>query len=675
MQIVAIVQARMGSKRLPGKVLKKIMGKPVIELLLTRLSRSNYITKVCVATSDNKADDILCSVLEELGYSYFRGSETDVLKRYYDTAVEFNADVIVRITGDCPLVEPDIVDTTVTHYLENQVDYVSNSNPPTFPDGLDVEVFSFESLKQANSLAVSTYDREHVTPFLRTGQFQVANVFCKTDLSQFRVTLDESPDLYLIREIFKAFSPDIFFSLEQTINFLGKNERLLNMNRGILRNEGATMTNGEKFYKRAKAVIAGGTSLLSKRPEMFLPNGWPAYFNKTKGIQIWDLDDREYLDMGLMGVGTNTLGYSHAEVDDAVRQVIDKGNLSSLNCIEEVLLAEKMLEFNKWASQVRFARTGGEANAIAVRLARAVAKNTGIAVCGYHGWHDWYLAANLDEKQNLDGHLMPGLDPLGVPRSLVGSVHTFTYNDFNALQELVLSGKVGIIKMEVMRNKPPKNNFLKKIRKLADDHKILLIFDECSSGFRQVFGGLFQQYDVEPDLAIFGKTLGNGYAITAVVGKDFVMSAAQETFISSTFWTERIGPSAALKTLEIMQREKSWDKITRTGLLYQEHLQMLADQIGLEITISGIPALTSYSVTRDKQAFAKTYITQELLKKGILATTAFYPSIAHQDKHLDYFFETLRPILEIIEKVDRTNETFDRYLDGPLSHTGFMRLN
>jgi glutamate-1-semialdehyde 2,1-aminomutase len=304
---------------------------------------------------------------------------------------------------------------------------------------------------------------------------------------------------------------------------------------------------GQKLWRKAKSVIPGGNMLLSKRAEMFLPEKWPAYFSKAKGCKVWDLDGNEYIDMSIMGIGTNILGYGHPEVDEAVIKTVQAGNMSTLNCPEEVYLAEKLIDMHPWADMVRFARSGGEANAIAIRIARAASGKDKVAICGYHGWHDWYLSANLGDDKNLDGHLLPGLDPAGVPRNLKGTVFPFCYNNFEELENLVNTQDIGVIKMEVSRNTGPENNFLHKVRKLATDKGIVLVFDECTSGFRQTFGGLHKLYGVEPDMAMFGKALGNGYAITATIGRREIMEAAQSTFISSTFWTERIGPTAALK--------------------------------------------------------------------------------------------------------------------------------
>jgi glutamate-1-semialdehyde 2,1-aminomutase len=323
------------------------------------------------------------------------------------------------------------------------------------------------------------------------------------------------------------------------------------------------MERGQKLYKKAKTLIPGGTMLLSKRPEMFLPEQWPSYFSKAKGCHVWDLDGRKLIDMSIMGIGTNTLGYGNDQVDSAVIEAVKKGNMSTLNCPEEVFLAEKLIEINPWAEMVRFARSGGEANSIAIRIARAASGKDNVAICGYHGWHDWYLSTNHNGKDNLSGHLLDGLSSDGVPKNLKNTVFPFNYNNYDELLSIVENNDIGVIKMEVIRNFEPDNNFLHKVRKLATDRNIVLIFDECTSGFRETFGGIYKKYGVEPDMAMYGKTIGNGYALTAVVGKRSVMEAAQKTFISSTFWTERIGPTAALATLKVMEQIKSWEIIRK----------------------------------------------------------------------------------------------------------------
>jgi glutamate-1-semialdehyde 2,1-aminomutase len=405
---------------------------------------------------------------------------------------------------------------------------------------------------------------------------------------------------------------------------------------------------------------------------MFLPDQWPAYFSKAKGCRVWDLDGREYIDMSIMGIGTNTLGYGHPQVDEAVRSAISNGNMSTLNCPEEVYLAERLIELHPWANMARFTRTGGEANAIAIRIARAATGRDKVAVCGYHGWHDWYLSANLAGKKDLDGHLLPGLQPSGVPRTLQGLTLAFEHNNIEQLEEIIAQHDLAAIEMEVQRNAAPHPDFLKKVRDIASSHNIVLIFDECSSGFRQSFGGIHKLYDVNPDMAMFGKALGNGYAINAIIGKKEIMQAAQKTFISSTFWTERIGPSAALKSLEVMENVKSWDYISDLGRSIRTRWSSLAEENSLDIKHAGLDAVPSFGIGKNTLA-NKTFITQEMLKKGFLASNVVYISTAHDNQILDDYFDALSCVFRIIGQHD-VDGTIGNLLEGPVCHDTFKRL-
>jgi glutamate-1-semialdehyde 2,1-aminomutase len=675
MKIVAIVQARMGSTRFPNKVIQEICGTPMIGLLLERLSHSKEIDEIILATSTDSRNTPLVEYAESLGYPVSEGSENDVLDRYYQAAKAAKADIIVRITGDCPLIDPDLVDAIIKKFQETRADYITNGMPPTYPDGLDTEVFTFRALENAWQNASKPYQREHVTPYLRdSDQFQRINYPHSTDYSRERWTVDEPEDFILVKKIFEHFAPRRDFSWMEVLALQKERPEWFAINRHLIRNEGATMGTGQKLWKRAKRVIPGGNMLLSKRAEMFLPERWPAYFSKAKGCRVWDLDDNEYIDMCIMGIGTNILGYGQPEVDDAVQGTIDAGNMSTFNCPEEVYLAERLVELHPWADMARFARSGGEANSIAIRIARAASGKDKVAFCGYHGWQDWYLAANLADDQTLDGHLLPGLEPRGVPRGLKGSVLPFTYNNFSELEYLVRNHDIGVIKMEVSRNVEPEKGFLEDVRQLATDRDIVLIFDECTSGFRQTFGGLHKHYGVEPDMTVFGKALGNGYAISAVIGSREVMQAAQSTFISSTFWTERIGPTAALKTLEVMERERSWEQITNTGRDIGRRWQALAEKHGLPIRITGLPALIGFSFPLPDMLKYKTLITQEMLKKGYLAATSIYICTQHTPDIVDAYFDELDPILGLISECE-SGRSIEDLLEGPVCHSGFKRLN
>ena len=665
----------MASTRLPGKVMLPISARPMLAVLLERLASARSLHEIIVATTRAVEDNAIAGLANRMGHKAFRGSESDVLERYFEAAKNAQAQTVVRITADCPLVDPDIVDSVVDAFFQNDVDYASNVSPATFPDGLDVEVFTFEALSTANSYAQDSFEREHVTPYIRNSDhFSSFNLAHSIDLSTERWTVDEPEDFQVIKNIFDHFHPQAGFSWLDVLSLAEDKPEIFSINRHIKRNEGSQMNSGQKLWRRAKRVIAGGNMLLSKRPEMFLPDQWPAYFSKTQGCSVWDLDDNHYFDMSLMGVGTNVLGYSCPAVDDAVQSAIANGNLSTLNCPEEVYLAERLLEIHPWAHKARFARSGGEANAIAVRLARAAAGRDTVAICGYHGWHDWYLAANLG-GENLEGHLLPGLDPTGVPKALDGTTVTFRYNQIDELNALLAQrADIGVIKMEVARNEAPEDNFLAKVREIANANNIVLIFDECSSGFRQNFGGLHKTYGVEPDITVFGKTLGNGYAITAVIGKHEIMDHAQTSFISSTFWTERIGPVAAIATLNEMERTKSWEHVQKIGKDLKTRWQSLADKYNLPIKQWGLPGLQGFLFDLDGSEILKTLVTQEMLKRGYLANNTVYVSAAHTPEIIAGYLEALELAFQQVANCQNKQDALN-LLNGPVCHSGFKRLN
>tara|TARA_B100001029_G_C15037211_1_gene440953 strand:- start:394 stop:1713 length:1320 start_codon:yes stop_codon:yes gene_type:complete len=430
----------------------------------------------------------------------------------------------------------------------------------------------------------------------------------------------------------------------------------------------------KKIWRRALKVIPTGNMLLSKNPNRFLPGKWPTYYKKAKDCFIWGVDGKKYIDVSTMGFGTNILGYSNSKVDKTVHNFIDKGNMSTLNAPEEVYLAEKLIQLHPWFKMVRFARTGGEANSIAIRIARASSGKDGVAICGYHGWHDWYLSSNIQNKKNLDTHLIKRLQTDGVPKALKNTVFPFQYNDFETLKKIVDKNKIGVIKMEVYRNIEPKNDFLKKVRKLADKKNIVLIFDECTSGFRKSNGGLHKIYNVKPDMAIFGKALGNGYAITAVLGKKEIMECVQNTFISSTFWTERIGSVAGLETLKIMEEIESWKLIDKIGKNIKKTWGEISQNTKVPIEISGLNALAQFKIISKNSNIFKTYITQEMLKKNILATDTIYVSIKHKDKILQKYYENLEKIFKIIAKY-QYSKNVKSLLKTKESAMGLPRLN
>ncbi|MCX5831437.1 MAG: aminotransferase class III-fold pyridoxal phosphate-dependent enzyme [Deltaproteobacteria bacterium] len=434
-------------------------------------------------------------------------------------------------------------------------------------------------------------------------------------------------------------------------------------------------TTGQILWEKAKTIIPGGNQLLSKRSEKFLPGLWPSYYSKAKGCEVWDLDGNHYYDFAQMGVGSCVLGYADDDVNRAVIGAIQDGSMCTLNCPEEVELAEKLISLHPWAEMARFARTGGEACAVAVRIARAATGKSKVAFCGYHGWHDWYLSANLGDSSNLDGQLLPGLDPLGVPRELHETAIPFNYNKLSALEAIVdkYPNQVGVIIMEPERGTSPMPGFLEGVRNVADKIGAVLIFDEVTSGFRMNLGGIHLVRNVYPDIAVFGKALGNGYPISAIIGRRSVMESAQDTFISSTFWTEKIGFIAALTTINKMEKNDVTTALVRYGEHINKGWNRLAQKHDLKIHISGIPPLTHIAFEYENSLAIQTCYAQEMLEQGFLLGTSVYTTDAYTDKIVEHFLDNTDTVFGIIKKASDEKKV-ETSLKGAIMHAGFKRL-
>lgn len=437
------------------------------------------------------------------------------------------------------------------------------------------------------------------------------------------------------------------------------------------------MGKGQDLYNEAKKVIPGGTQLLSKRPEMWLPDQWPAYYSKAKGCEVWDLDGNHYYDMSIMGVGANALGYAFDEVDDAAKQAIDNGGMCTLNAPEEVYLAEKLLELHPWAAKVRYAKAGGEAMAMAARIARAYTKKDIVLVCGYHGWHDWYLSANLVKGDPLADVHLQGLAPVGVPRGLAGTNLIFHYNNIEEFKALIEEnrGEIAAVVMEPIRNDYPENGFLNEIRRITREENIVLVFDEITAGFRLCAGGSHKVLGVEPDMAIFAKAMTNGYPVSAVIGREEVMQSAQETFISSTFWTERIALAATLKSIDCYEKYHVDAHQKYVGTKVKEIWEETAKKNGIKIHIFGILPLIHFAFEYEDGLALKTYFTQEMLKEGFLAANGVYASYAHNDEVLEKYKKACDVVFGKIAGIFAAGKDIRDSLNGPVCHSGFERLN
>lgn len=432
-------------------------------------------------------------------------------------------------------------------------------------------------------------------------------------------------------------------------------------------------TQSKQLQDKAVKLIPGMTQLLSKRPDRYSRGVWPTYFKEAKGIEVVDLDGNSYLDFSIGGIGATVLGYADPDVNKAVINVINKGSATTLNPPEEVLLAEKLIELHPWAEMTRFARGGGEAMSIAIRIARVATGKEKVVFCGYHGWCDWYLAANLGKKGALDDQWIPGLNPNGVPKGLTGTAIPFYYNNIESFNKAIneAGDDLSAVVMEPIRNYEPTTAFLKAVHDIVSLKEVPLIIDEVSAGFRICNGGAHLKLGINPDIAVFSKALGNGFPISAVIGKKWVMKAAQDAFITSTNWTERVGNVAALAVIEKFVKYNVSEHLVRISDLVWKGWAEIAKKYGLKIRIGGFKPMIHFSF-EDNHFIKIAYFTQEMLKLGFLAGGGFYSMYAHKDDQVKLYLEAVDTIFK---KIANLGAEINKELEGLPAQAGFGRIN
>tara|TARA_B100000767_G_scaffold108865_1_gene104338 strand:+ start:12995 stop:14299 length:1305 start_codon:yes stop_codon:yes gene_type:complete len=409
--------------------------------------------------------------------------------------------------------------------------------------------------------------------------------------------------------------------------------------------------NAKLLWQRAQKMIPGGNGLLSKRPERFLPNGWPTYFTKSKGVFIWDLNNKKYIDMSIMGIGTSVLGYNNSYINTFVKKKIDLGINTTLNCIEEFMLAKELLKVDKFADQVKFARGGGEAMSLAVRIARSKTRKSKVLFCGYHGWHDWYLAANLKNINHLNNHLLKKLKPLGVPKELKNSAIPFNSDDINKLVKLTSKNDIAAIVIEPSRFSYLEKKFVKKLNQLCIKKRIILIVDEITSGWRECLGGVYKKVGLKPNIVVYGKALGNGYAISALVGSKKIMDIAQDTFISSTAWTERVGFAAALAVINYHKKYNVFKHNIEIGKTIRDGLIKSSKKHNIKLSVNKINTVINFNFLYNKrEEYLNTLFTELMLKKKFLATNLIYVSYFHKKEIVKKYLNEVDDVFSTISK-------------------------
>lgn len=434
---------------------------------------------------------------------------------------------------------------------------------------------------------------------------------------------------------------------------------------------------GQRLWKKANKIIPGGNGLLSKRPERYVPDLWPIYFSKAKGCYIWDLDGNKYIDMAQNGIGSAILGYSDPDVNKAVYKVIKNSINTTLNPPEEVELAEFLLKLNPKMDMVKFAKGGGEAMSIAIRIARTFTKKETILFSGYHGWPDWYLAANLQDSSNLNDHLIPGLSPAGVPAQLKGTSVPFFYNDVDDFKKKLKSNlkNLAAVVIEGARYDPPDKNFIKTIAEECKIKKIPLIVDEITSGFRICNSGTYVRYGYTPDIVVYGKALGNGFPISAIVGNRTIMESSTNSFLSSTMWTERVGFAAAIATLKKITKLKLYKHLIIKGEAIANIWLKLSVKHDLKIQVSSFyPLVTFKFCYQNMNNELATLFTQEMLKKGILAAQSVYVTASHNEKILQVYENKCDMVFKIISTAI-SSKNINTLLESRPRYDSFARLN
>ncbi|MDP2601854.1 MAG: aminotransferase class III-fold pyridoxal phosphate-dependent enzyme [Deltaproteobacteria bacterium] len=680
--VVAIIQARMGSTRLPGKVLADIAGRPMLWHIVGRVRRASTVGRVVIATSTARADDPVEEFCRAHEIACFRGSETDVLDRYYQAARESAADTVVRVTGDCPLIDPQVIDRVVAVFLAEECDYATNTFRYTYPDGLDTEVFSFAALESAWRQAARPAEREHVTPYLKTsGLFQVRNVENEIDLSKrnLRWTVDEPSDLEFARAVYARLGSCGVFGYRDVVRLQEEEPDLYQINAGRTCNEGhykslvtdsaipprrQVLTRSHELKARAERLIPSCTQTFSKGPTQFVQGVAPVFLARGQGSHVWDVDGNEYIDYP-MGIGPVILGHNYPAVTEAVQRQLQEGSAFSLPHPLEVEVAELLSEIIPCAEMVRFGKNGSDVTSAAVRVARAYTGRDLIACCGYHGWQDWYIGTTTRR--------------LGVPQAVQALTLTFEYNHLESLKRLFAEhpAQIAAVIMEPIGVEEPRDQFLQEVQKLAQREGALLVFDEVVTGFRVALGGAQEYFGVTPDLACVGKAMGNGLPISAIVGRKEIMALFDEVFFSFTFGGEAISLAAAKATLEEMREKNVVAHLWEQGQRLKDGYHVLAREHGVAnyTQCAGLPPHTvvMFKDAQGRESLEmKSLFMQECLKRGILFSGVQNTCFSHSPADIDTTLRVYNAAMEILADAIR-HGTVREKLEGEPVQPVFRR--
>ena len=638
-----VIQARMGSERFPGKVLLKLGRITVLEWVIRASKKIRDIDDIIVATTSLKKDRLIEKLCINKGVKVFKGQNKDVLSRIYEAVKKKNPQNVIRITADCPFLDPEVCNQVLFLHEITKADYTSNTIPRTWPDGLDCEVLKFGALKKANYNATLPSDREHVTKWVKNNQniFNIQSLICPfKNFYKFRLTIDFKNDYRLMKKIVKNFSDKEPIPYLRIVNYLKKNPRVQEINKKIKKTQINNVNkdiksraftkkkflNSKKLFDETKKIISLGSQTFSKSYINWPTGSSPLFLTHGQGGRVWDVDGNEYVDLvcGLLPV---ILGYCDQDIDYAIREQLNRGISFSLATSLEVKLGKKLNKLIPSAEQARFSKNGSDTTTAAIRLARFFTKRDRIVVCGYHGWHDWFISSTSMNK--------------GIPNQVNELTHTIKYNSLIDLEKIFSKypDQIAAVIMEPANYEKPKEFYLKEAKKIIKKNKALLIFDEICTGFRFSLGGAQSYFNVIPDLSCFGKSMGNGMPIAALVGKKKYMQHIDKIFFSGTFGGETLSLIAALAVIEKMEKDFVINYLWKYGNNLKLQVNKLLKKYKLNnfIQLKGYDPwiLLSFLNYKNYTKFQiMTLFKSLMIKNGVLISNSHNICFAHNNANL-----------------------------------------
>ena len=698
-KIVVFVQARMGSNRLPAKIIKKVNGKELLIHQVERIKKAKTVNEVVVITTTNSEDDAIFKLCNDYSIHCYRGSELDLLDRHYKAAKEFSADFVVKIGSDSPLTDSNIIDEVLSLWINNpeKYDYVSNYHPPTFPDGLDVEGCPIEILKIAWENATKDHEREHTFPYIwdNPDKFRLGNIVNKYGnmFTTHRWTIDYLEDYHFLKNVFENFLDNPDFKMKDVLGYLEENPHVSSINEihnGVnwyrnvrelntvdrfqykRENKPLKLNESLKLLEEAKKVVPCGSQTLSKGYTQWSVGASPLFLDSGKGCEVTDPDGNVFIDYG-MGLGPFILGYSDDDVNLAVKEQLEKGTMFTLPSSLEAKASKAIIECVPCAEMVRFGKNGSDATSAAVKLARAYTEKEIIVHCGYHGWQDWYITSTERDA--------------GIPKVMKKLVISLQYNDLDGLKTIIKEnkGKIAGLIMEPVGAVKPKcmgetkctriecqsmcqNNFLHEVRKITKEHNIVLIFDELFTGFRWSMGGASEYFNVVPDLACFGKALSNGMPVSCIAGKREIMKMFETVFFSFSYGGETLSLVAILATIKKLKKYKVHKHIESESTFLINGTELLISKHNLKeyISIFGYPFKSVFKLSGNSEfnpLELKTLLQQECAKRGVLFIGYHLVSYSHKREHINFTLGVYDEVFKVVKNAIENKNLIEK-LEG-----------